>query len=474
MKTYQLYLNGNWTATEDTVTIINPADAEPFARMSILPAARIAQVIQDAQSAFEAWSRVPGKGRGEFLFKVANALHRRREEVARLITQENGKPLSQSLGEVAMSVDHLHWFAEEARRTYGRVVPQQIASKRHWVIRQPAGVVATITPSNFPLMLAVRKVAAAIAAGCSVIHKPASQTPISSVAFGECLAEAQPIKALFQIVAGDAKGITEEFISHPLCRRISFSGSTVVGRNLMARAARTVKPLSLELGGNAPVLVFDDCDLSVAVNATVLAKFRNGGQSCIAANRIYVQRTIYPGFVQMFTEKVRELKVGGGLEPDVQVGPLLDEASLARALEHISDALNGGGKLLCGGKRTNGSGYFLEPTVISEVPRSSLCMYEETFAPIAAITPFDTEREGIELANSSEFGLAAYVFTQNLSRALRLSEVIEAGIVAINDGVPINSQCPIGGVKQSGWGRELGTEGIEAFLETKAVSVGMD
>ncbi|TAK94344.1 MAG: NAD-dependent succinate-semialdehyde dehydrogenase [Verrucomicrobia bacterium] len=474
MKTYPVYLNGNWIVSETSAPVVNPASAEVFANMSTVTAARVAQAIQDAHAAFLDWRQVPGKARGEFLHKVANELNRRREEIARLISLESGKPLSQSLGEIAMSVDHLRWFAEEARRIYGRVIPPHIASRRHWTVRQPVGVVAAMTPWNFPLMLAVRKVAAAIAAGCTVVHKPSLRTPFSAVAFGECLAESQPIKGLFQIVAGEAEMIAGEFLAHPLCRRLSFTGSTATGRKLAERAASHLKPLLLELSGNAPALVFDDCDLSVAVNAVLLSKFRNSGQSCIAVNRIYVQRTIYPGFVQMLTEKVKGLKLASGLEPDAQVGPLIDPPALERALEHIADAVNGGGKLLCGGKRARMPGYFLEPTVISEVPRTSLCMFEETFAPLAAITPFDTEREGVELANDSVYGLAAYVFTQNLSRAMRLADSLSAGIVGINDGVPTNSQSPFGGIKQSGWGRELGAEGIEAFLETKLVSLGLE
>jgi succinate-semialdehyde dehydrogenase/glutarate-semialdehyde dehydrogenase len=354
------------------------------------------------------------------------------------------------------------------------VIPPVLESKRHLVIKQPIGVVAAITPWNFPLMLAARKVGAALAAGCTVILKPARRTPLSSVALAECIAEAKPAKAVFQLVVGDSSAFAEEFLTNPLCRKISFTGSTSVGRELIRGAAQNVKPLSLELGGNAPVLVFDDCDLDEAVKGVMLAKFRNTGQSCIAANRIYVHRTVYPGFLQMLTARTRELKLGDGLQPETQVGPLIDEAALAHTREHVNDALQGGAKLLCGGRRANRPGYFYEPTVLGDVARNSLCMFEEMFAPVAVVTPFDTESEAIELANNSEYGLAAYVFTHDLKRAFRVAEQLECGIVGVNDGVPTASPCPFGGSKQSGWGRELGTEGIDAFLETKSISIGMD
>lgn len=474
MKTYPVYLNGNWVVTESSTSVINPATGEAFARMSVVDATRVSQAIRDAHTAFGTWRHVTGKGRGEWLHKIATELDRRREEIARLITSENGKPLTQSQGEVAMAVDHLRWFAEEARRAYGRVVPQQAEDKRHLVMKTPMGVVAAISPWNFPLMLAVRKVAPALAAGCTVILKPATHTPLSAVALAECVDAVKPPRGIFQLVAGPAEEIGKEFLDNPLCRKITFTGSTEVGRKLIEGAACHIKPLSLELGGHAPVLVFDDCELDEAVKDTMLAKFRNTGQSCISANRIYVHRTIYPGFVHAFTDLVRGLKAGNGLDPETQVGPLIDETAVARAVEHVEDAVAGGGKLQCGGHRVNGPGFFFEPTVVSDVARSSLCMFEETFAPIAPITPFDTESEAIELANGSTYGLSAYVFTNNLKRMFRLADALEAGTIGINDGLPTTSQCPFGGLKESGWGRELGSEGMEAFLETKHVSISID
>ena len=473
MKTYPVYLKGRMTITDDTSIVTNPANGEIIARMSRVDRPIVAQALKDAQEAFLAWRRLPAKGRGELISAIAQELHRRRDEIARVITLENGKPLTQSQGEVAMAVDHLRWFAEEARRAYGRIIPQQVEEKRHLAFKVPIGVVAAISPWNFPLVLAVRKLAPALAAGCAVVLKPASQTPLCASLFCECVEAAGLPKGVFQMVVGNAAEIGAEFLENPICRKITFTGSTEVGKKLIAGAAKQVKPLSLELGGQAPVLVFADADLPRAVEGAGIAKFRNTGQSCIAANRILVHRSIYDPFLEAFVEKVRNFKVGDGLDPKVQIGPLIDEEALNKALEHIADAVRGGARLLCGGERVSGQGFFLEPTVLADVPRNSLCMHEETFAPIAAVAPFDTEAEAIERANSSVFGLSAYAFTRNLSRMFRLAESIEAGMLGINDGVPTTSQAPFGGVKQSGWGRELGSEGLDAFLETKHVSIGL-
>jgi succinate-semialdehyde dehydrogenase/glutarate-semialdehyde dehydrogenase len=317
----------------------------------------------------------------------------------------------------------------------------------------------------------VRKLAPAMAAGCPVILKPSNRTPLSAVALTECVHKVELPAGVFQLVAGPAEEIANEFLENPLCRKISFTGSTEVGRKLIVGAAKHVKPLSLELGGNAPLLVFDDCMLDEAVAGTLLAKFRNSGQSCIAANRIYVHRDVYDGFIRRLTEKVRALQVGDGVDPQVQVGPLMDEEAVAKAAEHVADAVNGGAELRCGGHRVGRMGYFFEPTVLSGVGHNSLCMFEETFAPIAPVTAFDTEKEAIALANKSIHGLSAYVFTRDIARMFRLAEALEAGTIGINDGLPTNSQCPFGGMKQSGWGRELGIEGMDAFLETKHVSI---
>jgi succinate-semialdehyde dehydrogenase/glutarate-semialdehyde dehydrogenase len=340
-------------------------------------------------------------------------------------------------------------------------------------IKTPMGVVAAISPWNFPLVLALRKVAPALAAGNTVILKPASATPVCAAMFAECVDAVKLPKGVFQLVAGSAREIAQEFLANPLCRKISFTGSTEVGRSLIQGAANGIKPLSLELGGHAPVLVFDDADLDAAVEGAMITKFRNTGQSCIASNRIYVQRGIYEKFVEKFTAQTRALKTSDGLEDGVLVGPLINEEGLNKAIEHIDDAVKRGARLLCGGKRMNRKGYFLEPTVLADVPAEAACMSEETFAPVAPICVFDSEAEAIERANNSCYGLSAYAFTRDLKRAFRLMELLEAGTIGINDGVPTTSQCPFGGVKQSGWGRELGIEGMDAFLETKHVSLGL-
>src|SRR6266404_69008 len=473
MKTYPVYLNGDRTITEKTFVVKNPATGEGFAQMSSVDRPVVAQAIHDAHSAFGGWRHLSGKGRGEMLHKIASELHRRREEIARLITLENGKPLTQSQGEVAMATDHLRWFAEEARRAYGRVIPHQVDEKRHLIIKTPIGVVGAISPWNFPLVLAVRKVAPALAAGCTVILKPASRTPLCASAFAECVDAVGLPPGTFQLVAGSAAEIGQEFLDNPLCRKISFTGSTEVGKKLIESAAKQVKPLSLELGGHAPVLVFEDADLSDAVEGTLAAKLRNTGQSCIAANRIYVQRSVYEPFLKAFVERTRALKVGDGLDPEVQIGPLIDEQAMVKALEHVQDAVRGGARLLCGGNRPEREGFFFEPTVLADVPKGGLCMYEETFAPVAPICAFDTESEAIEQANHSAYGLSAYAFTRDLGRAFRLAESLEAGMIGINDGVPTASHAPFGGVKQSVWGRELGSEGLDAFLDTKHISIGI-
>jgi len=473
MKVYPLYLNGQWVHSEKTIRVVNPSTTETFAEIGTVNRAGVAQAIADAHAAFAGWRAQTGKARGNFLNKIADEAEKRRDEIARAITQENGKPLAQSLGEVAMTVDHLRWFAEEARRAYGRVVPQQVENKRHLVIKTPMGVVAAISPWNFPLVLAVRKIAPALAAGNTVILKPASATPVCAALFAECVDAAKLPKGVFQLVAGSAREIAQEFLDNPHCRKITFTGSTEVGKSLIQGAANQVKPLSLELGGHAPVLVFEDADLDNAVEGAMITKFRNTGQSCIASNRIYVQRSIYEKFLEKFVQQTRALKTGDGFEEGVLIGPLINEEGLAKALEHIEDATKRGARLMCGGKRIQRPGYFLEPTVLADVPAEAACMSEETFAPVAPVVPFDTEPEAIERANNSPYGLSAYAFTRDIKRAFRLMEALEAGTIGINDGVPTTSQCPFGGIKQSGWGRELGSEGMDGFLETKHVSFGL-
>ncbi len=471
VRTYPLYLNGAFVQSEPAWDVKNPATGEAFARISTIDRARLTQVIADAHAAFPAWRALTAKARGEYLRRMAAELDRRRDEVARLISSENGKPLAQSLGEIGMTVDHLQWFAEEGRRGYGRIIPPQADGKRNLVVKTPIGVVGAISPWNFPLVLAVRKLAPALAAGCPVVLKPARQTPLSCIAFAECAQAVQLPKGVLQVVCGPSDQFGEEFLSNPLCRKVTFTGSTEVGQVLIRNAARTIKPLSLELGGNAPLLVFDDADLNVAVEGAMLAKMRNSGQSCIAANRLLVQRPIYQRFLDAFVAKVKAQKVGEFSEPGVEIGPLIDEAAVQHAVRLVEDAVKRGARALCGGRRIARKGFFFDPTVLADVPKDALCLCEEVFAPMAPVTAFDTEEEGIRMANDTVHGLSAYAFTRDMSRVFRLAEQLESGMIGINDGLPTTSNAPFGGVKQSGWGRELGAEGLDAFLETKHVSI---
>ena len=467
------YIGGEWVNTGERVEVVDPSTGKSFATVSSIQQKHVLNALTTAEKAFSEWREFSALERGGLLRKVADELMRRRPEIARTITLENGKPLAQSEGEVGMSADHLYWFAEEARRVYGRSVPNQVKGKRHLIVKTPIGVVGAIAPWNFPLVLSVRKVAPAMAAGCPVILKPASQTPLSAIHLAECMQAAGVPPGVFQLVIGDAAMISQTLLSSPICRKISFTGSTRVGRLLIQGAAETIKPLCLELGGLAPVLVFEDCDLDVAVRETIIAKFRNTGQSCIAANRIYVQKSIHREFTERFCAAVARLKTGPGLEAGMDVGPLINEAAVQGALQQIDDAVKLGARLLAGGKRIeNLPGFFLEPTVLDDVPDAAACMCEETFAPVAPISTFETEDEVLERANNSPYGLSAYAMTRDLNRMFRLGERLEAGTLGINDGAPTVSSSPFGGVKQSGWGRELGIEGLEAFLETKHISIG--
>ncbi len=474
MEPRRLYLANGWLTPRETLDVVNPADGTVVAQVGTVDRDAVRKALSDAEAAWSSWRRLTGKQRGGFLRRIAAGVDQRRDEIARIITLENGKPLRESMAEVNGTIDHLEWFAEEARRTYGRIVPHQADGKRHMVIKSPIGVSGLIAPWNFPLILAVRKMAPALAAGCPVVLKPASATPLCCVALAEAIEAAELPPGVFQLVLGNSSQIGAELLENPICRKVSFTGSTTVGKQLIAAAAHQVTKLSLELGGHAPVLVFDDADIDIAVEGAVAAKMRNMGQSCIAANRMYVQRGIYERFVDAFVARVRTLKVGNGLDEQSDLGPLIDRGALDNALAHIEQACSDGAQALCGGNRVGSRGFFLEPTVLVDLPEDTPCMLDETFAPVIPVLRFDREEEGIARANATCYGLAAYAFTNDLSRTWRLAEQLEAGTIGINDGVPSTSNCPFGGLKQSGWGRELGAEGIEAFLETKHVSLGVN
>lgn len=473
MQKHPLYLNGQWSDGTGSLAVTDPGNGETIGEIATVGRDEAWQAIDDAHDALPGWRATTARTRGDYLLAVASGIERRKDEIARTITRENGKPLKESAGEVAGTIDHLRWFAEEGRRSYGRIVPHQAEGKRHMILKQPVGVVAAISPWNFPLILAVRKVAPALAAGCPVILRPASATPLCAHALAECMFEAAIPPGVFQLISGPASAIADAFMKHPHCRKITFTGSTEVGQKLIAQSADQVTRLSLELGGQAPLLIFDDARLDAAIDDALITKFRNTGQSCIASNRFYVQAGVYDAFVERFTEKVAAMKVGHGLEDGVDVGAMIDQAGLDSAMQHIKDALDRGARVTTGGEAADISdGTFLRPTVLADVPDDALCMTEETFAPVAPIARFDDEADAIRRANDTRYGLAAYAYTSDLNRSWRLAEALEAGSLCINDAVPSTSNCPFGGMKQSGIGRELGYEGLEAFLETKHVSLG--
>jgi len=472
MKTYPLFFGGKWNTSDSTQEVINPANGNVIANVATISRSTVSHVIGNAHEAFSSWRKLNAAQRAAYIHAIADAMEEKSQDIAETITLENGKPLKQSKGEVNMSIDHLRWFAEEGKRTYGRIVPNQADGKRHWVVKQPIGVVAAISPWNFPLVLAVRKIAPALAAGCSVILKPASATPLCALKFAECVETADLPENVFQLVLGSSSDIAAEFLENPMCNKISFTGSTEVGRKLIQGSAQDIKPLSLELGGNAPLIVFEDADIELAAQQSVIAKFRNSSQSCIAANRLFVHQSIYEEFLSAFERLTRELVVADGFNQDSDVGPLINEESLSKALNFIEEAQNKGARTVCGGKRFGSTGSFLEPTILDNVPPDAACMYEETFAPIAPVTSFSNEEEAFQLANASYYGLSAYAFTNSIERVVRIMDNLEAGTIGINEGAPTVSQCPFGGIKHSGYGRELGFEGIEAFLNTKHVSLG--
>jgi succinate-semialdehyde dehydrogenase/glutarate-semialdehyde dehydrogenase len=473
MDDYRLYLDGSWVDTGDHFDVTDPGTGEKIADVPAAGQTETADAIRAAQKAFPDWRAMTARDRGDLLLGLAYQLEARKDEIARVITLENGKPLGQSLGEITVSVDHLRWFAEEGRRAYGRIIPHQADGKRHLVIKHPVGIVGAIPPWNFPLVLSARKLAPALAAGCPVILKPSRQTPLCALELARCAEKAGLPGGAFQVIAGPSEPIVGEMMANPVCCKVSFTGSTEVGKKLIESSAATVTRLSLELGGHAPVLVFEDADLEMAVEGAIITKFRNTGQSCIASNRIYVQRSLYPRFLEAFEAATRALKTGYGLDDGVDVGAMISREALNGTLAQIRDAVDRGARVVCGGKALEiGSGLFLEPTVLADVSADAVCMLEETFAPMAPVVPFDTEEEVISLANDTRYGLAAYSYTSDVRRAWRLAEALEAGSICVNDAVPSTSNAPFGGMKESGLGRELGSEGLEAFLETKHICFG--
>jgi len=465
----QCLLDGRWQEAADgaVIEVRNPADGTLVGSVPALGAQAVEQAVAAADKAFKGWSRLAPQERSAVLMRWFQLILANADDIAALMTAEQGKPLAEAKGEVRYAASFIEWFAEEAKRTYGDVIPAPQADKRLVVIKQPVGVCAAITPWNFPAAMITRKVAPALAAGCTIIVKPAEQTPLTALALGELAVQAGVPAGVLQIVTGDARVVGGVLTASDKVRKLSFTGSTEVGRILMAQCAPTIKRLSLELGGNAPFIVFDDADLEAAVEGALVSKYRNAGQTCVCANRLYVQSGIYDAFAERLTQRVQALAVGAGTQPGVLIGPLIDDSAVDKVESHVADAVAKGAKVMTGGKRHALGGLFYEPTVLTGVTQQMRVAREETFGPVAPLFRFDTEEEVIAMANDTEFGLAAYFFTENAGRAWRVGEALEYGMVGHNTGLISNEVAPFGGVKQSGLGREGSKYGIDEYLEMK-------
>ncbi len=478
MQTRQ-FIGGEWVAASSgkEFEVRNPATDAVVARVPDGGAADAKQAIEAASRAFPGWAKTTAGERGKILRRFGELMLRDQERLAALMTEEQGKPLVEAKGEVAYAASFMDWAADEGKRVYGEIIPASAANKRILALRQPVGVTAAITPWNFPAAMITRKLGPALAAGCTMVVKPAEQTPLSALALGELAMEAGLPAGCFNIVTGDAKAIGGEIFGNAAVRKVSFTGSTEVGKILMKMAAENVTRLSLELGGHAPFIVFEDADLDAAVAGAIATKLRNAGQTCICANRIYVQAGAHEAFVTKFRAAMEGLKVGPGTAAGVQVGPLIDDAAMEKVEAHVSDALGKGARLVCGGKRVDlGSGYarrFYSPTIVDGFTDEMVISREETFGPVAPVRSFKTEEEVVRMANDSPFGLAAYFFTRDASRLMRVAEALEYGIVGANDALPSTAQAPFGGVKQSGFGREGGRHGMHEYLSVKYVSWGV-
>lgn len=469
-----IFIGGRWLdkASGGTIGVTDPATGE---ELGVVPSAGVAETraaIEAAHAAFPAWAARTAQERATLLRRLADEILANQDALAELLTREQGKPLAEARGEVGMSAAYVLWFAEEARRVYGDVIPSPWPDRRIIVTKQPIGVVGAITPWNFPSSMLARKIGPALAAGCTVVAKPASQTPYSALAWG-VLAEKVGIPAgVVNVVTGDAKTIGGELTGNPLVRKITFTGSTPVGKVLLRQAADTVKKVSMELGGNAPFLVFDDADLDRAVEGAIAAKFRNSGQTCVCTNRFYAQAGVYDAFVEKLTAATRKLKIGSGLEAGVTQGPLIDDRALAKVEEMVADAKAKGGAVVTGGKRSELGLSFYEPTVISGATSDMLFAREEIFGPVAPVFRFETEEEAIRLANDTEYGLACYFYTRDLGRSFRVSEALQYGIVGVNEGLVTTEVAPFGGVKESGLGSEGSKYGLQDYLDVKYTCIG--
>ena len=463
------YLDGRWLAADDarSFAVSDPASGGKLAEVPLMTAAETARAIAGAAAALPAWQARTAKERAAGLRRWYELIVASTEDLAQLITAECGKPIAEARGEVAYGASFVDWFAEEGKRVYGESIPSPASDRRLLTIRQPVGVCAAITPWNFPLAMITRKVAPALAAGCTVVVKPAEQTPLTALALALLAEDAGLPAGVFNVLTGDPLAIGGALTASPVVRKLSFTGSTEVGRLLMAQCAPTIKKLSLELGGNAPFIVFDDADVAAAVEGAIIAKYRNTGQTCVCANRLLVQDGVYDHFVEQLARRVQSLKVGPGSEEGVAQGPLIDAAALAKVEAHIADAVGKGARVLTGGHRHASGGTFFEPTVLADVTPAMRVAREETFGPVAPVFRFAEEAEAVAMANDTEFGLAAYFYARDIARCLRVGEALEYGMVGINTGLISNEVAPFGGVKQSGIGREGSRHGIDEYLEIK-------
>ncbi len=467
-------INGEWVRADGGATrpVRNPATGETLGVIPTMGAAETGRAIAAAAAAFPAWAARTAKERAAVLRRWFELILAHQEDLARLMTAEQGKPLAEARGEIAYAASFIEWFAEEAKRLYGDVIPGHQADKRILVLRQPVGVVAAITPWNFPSAMITRKAGPALAAGCTMVCKPATQTPFSALALAELAQRAGVPAGVFNVITGSAAEIGAQMTSNPAVRKVTFTGSTEIGKKLMAQCAGTVKKLSLELGGNAPFIVFDDADLDAAVQGAIASKYRNTGQTCVCANRLLVQSGVYEQFAGKLAAAVAALRVGDGLQGPTDQGPLIDANAVAKVEEHIADAVAKGAKVAMGGKRHPLGHTFFQPTILTDVTPAMMVAREETFGPVAPLFKFETEREAVAMANDTEFGLAAYLYTRDLARSWRVSEALEYGIVGLNTGIISTEVAPFGGVKESGTGREGSKYGILDYTEMKYVCVG--
>ncbi|MCM3709620.1 NAD-dependent succinate-semialdehyde dehydrogenase [Sporosarcina luteola] len=472
MNAFSMIIDGKEVGKElKTIDVINPATGKSIATVPDGGAKEATLAVDAAYDAFHKWSGLSAYDRSSLLVKWHELIDMHMEDLAHTMTEEQGKPLLEAKGEIKYANGFISWYAEEAKRIYGETIPSSHIGKRIFIHKQPVGVTAVITPWNFPAAMITRKVGPALAAGCTVVIKPAEQTPITAIRLAQLALEAGIPAGVINVLTGEASAIGDAWLKDTRVRKLTFTGSTEVGKLLMRGAADTVKKISLELGGHAPAIVMEDCDIDKAVEGVVAAKFRNAGQTCVCANRIYVQETIAEEFSLKLVERVKQLKVGSGMDEGVAIGPLIDEEAIRKVQSHVDDALSKGAKIAVGGSRKDG--LFYEPTILLNVNDDMVCMKEETFGPVAPITTFSSEEEVLSRANDSIYGLAAYVFTENLSRGIRMSEKLEYGIVGLNDGLPSTPQAPFGGFKQSGLGREGGHHGLDEYIEIKYISVGL-